>query len=194
MLLSVAVKLDVLSRQMLEVKKSILEGLRGSIMEAHRQEAARDLDEEGGSGFDNRTPLPAMMAAYDFELLEIVQATIYAMLLNNAVGLGIVSGFIVVDLKASLEGLQWSSFESWMHRAEHGLLEAQLHQQSDRREKERDRRKIILFQNFTSTEIAAEYIRDSFRWPLREASALRLNPLSTDYHGHCSGFDLGVAI
>ncbi|KAJ8425253.1 hypothetical protein Cgig2_015860 [Carnegiea gigantea] len=69
-------------------------------------------------------------AACEFELPEMVQATFYAMLLNDAVGLGIVSGFIAADLRASLEGLRWTSFESWMYVNKHDLLEAQLYQQA----------------------------------------------------------------
>jgi len=56
--------------------------------------------------------------------------------------------------------------------------------------KEREKRKMILFLNFTSTEMAAEYVQDTFRWPLRECSALRLPEV---HHGLYSGFDLGVA-
>ncbi|KAJ8435086.1 hypothetical protein Cgig2_033626 [Carnegiea gigantea] len=93
----------------------------------------------------------------------MVQATFYVMLLNNVVGLGIVSGFIAVDLKASLAGLRWMSFESWMFVNKRYILEV------------------------------AEYVRDTFCWSLRESSALRLNPLPEDYHGLCPGFDLGVA-
>ena len=48
----------------------------------------------------------------DFELPEMVQATFYATLLNDAVELGIVSGFLASDLKLSLEGLRWTSFEA----------------------------------------------------------------------------------
>ena len=69
-------------------------------------------------------------AACNFELPEMVQATFYAMLLNDAVGLGIVSGFIAADLKAFLEGLRWTSFESWMNVSRRSFLEAQLHQRS----------------------------------------------------------------
>ncbi|KAJ8441084.1 hypothetical protein Cgig2_000345 [Carnegiea gigantea] len=162
-------------------------------------------------------------ALHDFELPEIVEATIYAMLLNDAAGLGIVSGFIVADLKASLKGLQWTYFESWMYVNRRGLLEAQLHQRSppggargpvNSHEESSDsndpplpssdedskshgprseRRKMIFLPNFTSTEQAAEYIRDTFRWPLRESSALHLNLLPEDYHGLCLGFDLSMA-
>ncbi|KAJ8434092.1 LOW QUALITY PROTEIN: hypothetical protein Cgig2_005771 [Carnegiea gigantea] len=162
-------------------------------------------------------------AAHDFEIPKIVQATFYAMLLNDDIGLGILSGFLVANLKASLEGLRWMSFESWMHARP--SLEAQLHQRSssggtqrpvngreessgsndplppssDEEEKtgviggkERETRKMILFPNFTSTEMAAEYVQDTFCWPLRECSALRPNPLPEVYHGLYSGFDLGM--
>jgi len=40
-------------------------------------------------------------AARDFKIPKMVQATFYAILLNNAVGLGIVSRFLVANLKAS---------------------------------------------------------------------------------------------
>ena len=48
------------------------------------------------------------------------------MLLNNAVELGIVSGFIAVDLKLALEGLRWTSLEAWLIRTSRELREAQL--------------------------------------------------------------------
>ncbi|KAJ8420923.1 hypothetical protein Cgig2_018954 [Carnegiea gigantea] len=43
------------------------------------------------------------------------------------------------------------------------------------------------------TEMAVKYVRGTFRWPLREASALRPNPLPADYHDLCPSFNLGVA-
>ncbi|KAJ8436718.1 hypothetical protein Cgig2_027389 [Carnegiea gigantea] len=52
---------------------------------------------------------------------------------------------------------------------------------------------MVCFPNFTSTKMAAEYIRDTFWWPLREASARCPNPLPADHHGLCPSFDLGVA-
>jgi len=66
-------------------------------------------------------------AERDFKLLEMVQATFYTMLLNDAVKLDILSEFMVADLKATLEVLRWTYFESWMHASRCGLLEAQLH-------------------------------------------------------------------
>ena len=50
--------------------------------------------------------LEAERAVLDFELPEMVQATFYAMLLNDAVELGIVSGFLADDLKVTLQGLR----------------------------------------------------------------------------------------
>ncbi|KAJ8430929.1 hypothetical protein Cgig2_033557 [Carnegiea gigantea] len=68
----------------------------------------------------------AERAALDFELPKMVQVRFYAMLLNDAVELGIVSGFIAVDLKLTLEGMRWTSFEAWLSRTSRKLGEAQL--------------------------------------------------------------------
>jgi len=51
-------------------------------------------------------------AVPDFELPEMVQETFYAMLLNDAIKLGVVSGPMAVDLKLTLEGLRWVSSKS----------------------------------------------------------------------------------
>ncbi|KAJ8448595.1 hypothetical protein Cgig2_010482 [Carnegiea gigantea] len=66
----------------------------------------------------------AERAALDFELPEMVQVTFYAILLNDDVELGIVSGFIVIDLKLTLEGLRLISFEAWLSRTSRKLREA----------------------------------------------------------------------
>ncbi|KAJ8428675.1 hypothetical protein Cgig2_006349 [Carnegiea gigantea] len=67
-------------------------------------------------------------AALDFELPEMVQAAFYAMLLNDAIELGVVRDFIADDLKSTLVGLRWTCFEAWMSRTSHKLREAQLRQ------------------------------------------------------------------
>ncbi|KAJ8424397.1 hypothetical protein Cgig2_006319 [Carnegiea gigantea] len=140
--------------------------------------------------FRTTTEIYARRAALDFELLEMVQTTFYAMLLNEAVELGVVSGPIAVDLKLPLEDLRWSSFESWLGRSSRGLMEAQLR----RRTLLDGARELADGQEESSgTEMAAEYARATFRWPLREASALRPNSLSVDYHSLCPSFDLGMA-
>ncbi|KAJ8425252.1 hypothetical protein Cgig2_015859 [Carnegiea gigantea] len=51
---------------------------------------------------------------------------------------------------------------------------------------------MILFPTLTSPEQVAEYVQDTYRWSLRESSALHPNPLPEDYHSLCSSFDLGV--
>ncbi|KAJ8420761.1 hypothetical protein Cgig2_030937 [Carnegiea gigantea] len=79
----------------------------------------------------SRFSLPeAKRAAADFELPEMVQATFHAMLLNDAVELGVVRGFIADDLKSTLVGLRWTCFEAWMSRTSHELREPQLRQRT----------------------------------------------------------------
>ncbi|KAJ8432899.1 hypothetical protein Cgig2_014486 [Carnegiea gigantea] len=65
-------------------------------------------------------------AAANFELLKMVQAISYTMLLNEAVELCVVGGFMAKGLKSALVGLRWSSFEAWMSRVDHELRDAQL--------------------------------------------------------------------
>ncbi|KAJ8426858.1 hypothetical protein Cgig2_006533 [Carnegiea gigantea] len=108
-------------------------------------------------------------AAADFELPEMVQATFYAMLLNEVVELGVIRGFMVEGLKLALVGLRWSSFEgsaaSAAGRCSGGPC----------------------------TEQAAEYFRDHFRWSLRDPTDPGSRPLPSDYHILCPYFDLEVA-
>ncbi|KAJ8428285.1 hypothetical protein Cgig2_027417 [Carnegiea gigantea] len=51
----------------------------------------------------------------------------------------------------------------------------------------------MLLNEAESTEQAAEYVQDNFRWSLRDPSAPGPRPLPSDYHGLCRRFDLGVA-
>ena len=53
---------------------------------------------------------------------------------------------------------------------------------------------MILFSSFTSTEQAAEYVRDTFRWSSRETLSLNPNLLPKDHHGPCPSFALGVVM
>ncbi|KAJ8431066.1 hypothetical protein Cgig2_017062 [Carnegiea gigantea] len=69
-------------------------------------------------------------ATTNFELPEMVQVTFYAMLLNEAVKLGVASGFMAQGLKSALVGLRWLSFEVWMGYVDHKLREAQLRRQA----------------------------------------------------------------
>ncbi|KAJ8428568.1 hypothetical protein Cgig2_000432 [Carnegiea gigantea] len=72
----------------------------------------------------------AEKAARDFELPKMIQATFYAMLLNDTIELGLVDTFMAVNLRATLEGSQWTSFKSWLNVDRRDLLEAQLRQRT----------------------------------------------------------------
>ncbi|KAJ8420764.1 hypothetical protein Cgig2_030940 [Carnegiea gigantea] len=52
-----------------------------------------------------------------------------------------------------------------------------------------------LFPNFANTEQATEYVRDHFRWSLRDPTDLGPRPLPSDYHGLCphDAAELGLA-
>ncbi|KAJ8438074.1 LOW QUALITY PROTEIN: hypothetical protein Cgig2_025479 [Carnegiea gigantea] len=136
----------------------------------------------------------------DFELPEIVQATFYAMLLNDAVELGIVSGFMAIDLKATPEGFQSTSFESWLHVNRRGLLQAQLRQQTPpggaqgplNGREEIERKSNSGRKTKGERNPAAKYARENFLWSLRESSTLRPNLLPENHHGLCPDFDLLV--
>ncbi|KAJ8441272.1 hypothetical protein Cgig2_013687 [Carnegiea gigantea] len=58
-------------------------------------------------------------AAADFELPEIVQATFYTILLNEAIELGMAYDFMTESIKSSLVGLRWSTFEVWIGCVNH---------------------------------------------------------------------------
>ncbi|KAJ8422363.1 LOW QUALITY PROTEIN: hypothetical protein Cgig2_013549 [Carnegiea gigantea] len=72
----------------------------------------------------------AKRAVLDFELPKMVQATLYAILLNDALELGIVYSPMVVDLRLTLKGLRWVSFESRLSRNCCDLMEARLCQRT----------------------------------------------------------------
>ncbi|KAJ8444450.1 hypothetical protein Cgig2_005972 [Carnegiea gigantea] len=70
-------------------------------------------------------------AAAEFELPKIVQATFYAMLLNEAVKLGVAHEYMADSMKSSLVGLRWPTFEVWMDCMDCVVREAQLYRPAD---------------------------------------------------------------
>ncbi|KAJ8424979.1 hypothetical protein Cgig2_031928 [Carnegiea gigantea] len=70
-------------------------------------------------------------AATEFELPEMVQVTFYAMLLNEAVELGMTHEYTAESMKSSLAGLRWSTFEVWMDCMNCILRGAQLYRPAD---------------------------------------------------------------
>ncbi|KAJ8440417.1 hypothetical protein Cgig2_017650 [Carnegiea gigantea] len=122
-LLNEAERLGVLHGRTLRIMESALTELRWNTFEAwvwqngdrifkarfwekagHEEESSDAEEATSPSGDDKQGE--AERAVLDFELPEVIQATFYAMLLNDAVELGIVSGFLAVDLKLTLEGLR----------------------------------------------------------------------------------------
>ncbi|KAJ8428833.1 hypothetical protein Cgig2_005898 [Carnegiea gigantea] len=73
----------------------------------------------------------AESAAAEFELPEIVQATFYAMLLNDSVELGMAHEYTAKRMKSSLVGLRWSTFEIWMDCMDCPLKAVQLYRSDD---------------------------------------------------------------
>ncbi|KAJ8426667.1 hypothetical protein Cgig2_030086 [Carnegiea gigantea] len=114
--------------------------------------------------------------AADFELPETVQVTFYAMLLDEAIELGMVRDFMAKGLKSALVGLRWSSLEE--PRGEVGVTAC-------------SPRELHLLEY--RTEQAVEYVRDDFRWSLRDPTNPGPKPFPSDYHGLCPCFDLEVA-
>ena len=64
----------------------------------------------------------AEVVARDLRIHEITQAVFYAMALNEALKLGVVSRDLVEHLKPSLEGLRWYMCEVWLQLDKHALL------------------------------------------------------------------------
>ncbi|KAJ8430629.1 LOW QUALITY PROTEIN: hypothetical protein Cgig2_008309 [Carnegiea gigantea] len=97
------------------------------------------LEERFASASPPSQRLPCLMsalfvakgAAANFELLEIVQATFYTTLLNEAIELGVAHDFTTKSMKSSLVGLRWSTFEVWMDYVDQVLRATQLQRPVD---------------------------------------------------------------
>ncbi|KAJ8420396.1 LOW QUALITY PROTEIN: hypothetical protein Cgig2_013883 [Carnegiea gigantea] len=73
----------------------------------------------------------AEAAAAELELPEIVQATFYAMLLNEMFELGVVHEYTAERMKSLLVGLRWLTFKVWMRIMDEVIRRAQFHHQPD---------------------------------------------------------------
>jgi len=69
------------------------------------------------------TPPEMEEAVRDFDILEIVQATFYAILVNDDMELSVVSRDMAEDFKSTRKGLRWTTFEFWLSVNKHALLE-----------------------------------------------------------------------
>ncbi|KAJ8419879.1 hypothetical protein Cgig2_007495 [Carnegiea gigantea] len=72
-----------------------------------------------------------LAAAAELELPEIVQATFYALLLNEMLELGVIHEYTAERMKSLLVGLRWLTFEVWMRIMDEVIWGAQFHRQPD---------------------------------------------------------------
>ena len=73
----------------------------------------------------------AEIAATELGLPEMVQATFYAMLLNDVVELGAAHEFTGHEMKSVLMDLRWSSFKKWIYCMDDILRAAQQNRPAD---------------------------------------------------------------
>ncbi|KAJ8435395.1 hypothetical protein Cgig2_009646 [Carnegiea gigantea] len=73
----------------------------------------------------------AEAAAAESGLPEIVQATFYALLLNEMLELSVVHKYTAERMRSLLVGLGWSTFEIWMRIMDEVIRGAQLHRLPD---------------------------------------------------------------
>ncbi|KAJ8431098.1 hypothetical protein Cgig2_007514 [Carnegiea gigantea] len=103
-------------------------------------------------------------AARNFRLPEMSQVVFLVMLLNNAVKLGILCGWLIDAMESALKEMRWSVFqvERFYPFLHHGFLP------------------------FCGTEEMANHVRETFKRHLRAASHPPL-PLLEDYRDLCLG-------
>jgi len=59
--------------------------------------------------------------ARDFRIPEMTQAILYAMVVNDALELGVVNRELAKHLKRSIKGLWWYMCEAWLQLDKHAL-------------------------------------------------------------------------
>ncbi|KAJ8437090.1 hypothetical protein Cgig2_016444 [Carnegiea gigantea] len=152
--------------------------------------------------------------AAHYELLELPQATFYAMLLNEAEKLGVLHGPRLWSPEVALTELHWGAFESWIWLFGDRVYEAQFHPKSGWGEAARAGRwgessmrechsfigraisdclryKYGLPPTRSMREIA-NYIRETFIWRWRSTSR-PTRPLPKDFNVLCPCFSLALA-
>ncbi|KAJ8420236.1 hypothetical protein Cgig2_023223 [Carnegiea gigantea] len=68
-------------------------------------------------------------ATRNFRIPKMVRAVSYAIVVNEAFEMGVLSRDLAEHLKSSLKGLQWYMYEAWLQLDKHTLLWAQYHAQ-----------------------------------------------------------------
>jgi len=59
--------------------------------------------------------------ARDFHILKIIWVVFHAMVVNEALELGVLSSDLAEHLKSCLEGLRWYMCEAWLQLDKHAL-------------------------------------------------------------------------
>ncbi|KAJ8447059.1 hypothetical protein Cgig2_025436 [Carnegiea gigantea] len=134
-----------------------------------------------------------MQFAHAAHIPEMVQAILYAIVINDAAKLRLIRRETKESLMLDLRKLRWDIIEAWLLSIEDKLKDTQVSSPGEDGRRKGKKKEMVHFPNFTSTEMAAEYIQETFRWPLREILAQRLRPLLKDHLILCPSFDLGVA-
>ncbi|KAJ8434141.1 hypothetical protein Cgig2_000861 [Carnegiea gigantea] len=189
MLLNGAVKVGVLRGWMIGVMESAIKELRWNTFQAwHLRRASRPphlFPEDYRELYPSFTLPDEEEAAHDFNIREIVQATFYAMLLNDAVELGIVNRFMATDLKATLEGLRCGLLEAhFRQRTPLGGLVGRKRKNDSGREREREREDSSCFPTSSTPS----------RRRSMESSILRPSLLPENHHSLSPNFDLLVTM
>jgi len=81
----------------------------------------------------------AEAASAESGVLEIIQATFYAMLLNEMLELDAIHEYTAEKMRSLLVGLRWSTFKVWMRIMDEVIRGTQLHHQPDEVEVKDDR-------------------------------------------------------
>ncbi|KAJ8425510.1 hypothetical protein Cgig2_024221 [Carnegiea gigantea] len=148
--------------------------------------------------------------AQDYNLLEIPQMMFLVMLLNDAVKLGVLRGWMIVIMESALKELWWGTFQAWVDCNRSNILQAHCpgidSDQEDDSESSnascpasdgdkcsRERNSALLFimafPPCRDTEEMADHIKETFKWHLRRAlRSPRLLP--KDYQDLCPSFTL----
>ncbi|KAJ8422193.1 hypothetical protein Cgig2_011945 [Carnegiea gigantea] len=126
-------------------------------------------------------------AARDFELPEIPQVVFLAMLLNDAVTLGILCGWMIDIMESTLKELWRRTFQVWVGRNRSNILRACYPKADSNQEKEEDSGS-----DEASPLPSDEGDEKTLKWHLR-GTEHPPRPLLKNYHGLCPCFDLDVA-
>ncbi|KAJ8426990.1 hypothetical protein Cgig2_033848 [Carnegiea gigantea] len=140
-------------------------------------------------------------AAQDFDLLEMTQAIFYAMVVNEALELGVVSKDLAEHLKSVCDGtcvkFGCSSTNTPLcgrNTIDRPIKEGDLDREREIGVLERGSALffIMVFPPFLDTEEMADHVRQTFKWNLRGASCSP-RPLPKEYRDLCPSFTLADA-